>query len=233
MREVRKRNWAFVMYPESMPDNWREVITESHIFVALSPLHKDDVDESTGEVKKAHYHGVVCYPGPTSKEVVRQLTDALNCPMPVPLDNVRGAVRYFTHMDNPDKAQYDPKDIQVFNGFDIDTYCELTAGEVNRMLKEVVALIREKGFTEYKALIDYLQDEALDEMFNVASSHTIFVNTYISSARNMAKADLQEVKKTVQDLVSGYSRALRDTNYSEAWEKEIMRIQKMLEEMPF
>lgn len=233
MTQVRKRNWAFVMYPDSMPENWQEVITETHLPVALSPLHDADINESTGEVKKAHYHGIVCYPGPTSKEVVRQLTDALNCPMPVPIDNVRGAVRYFTHMDNPEKAPYDQKDIRVMNGFDIDTYCELTAGEVNKMLKEVVALIREKGFTEYSTLIDYLQDEALDEMFNVASSHTLFVDAYLRSARNKAKTDLQTIKNTVQDLVSGYSRALRDTNYSEAWEAELQRIQKALEEMPF
>lgn len=230
---LKKRYWTVIGYPESLPENWKEILTESHLPVCISPLHDKDINESTGEPKKPHYHILIAYDGPTTKENVRQLTDRLNCPMPVPVDSVRGAVRYETHKDNPEKAQYDEKDIITLNGFDLDTFCELTSGEVNKMKKELYVLITEKGFTEYVDLLGYLVQEDLVELFNVASSHTLYTDAILRSARNKAKMNLGEVKKTVQDLVSGYSRALRDTNYSEAWEAEIKRIQKALEEMPF
>ena len=71
MSTKRARNWAFVIYPESLPKNWKNIITEIGIPMAVSPLHDKDIDP-TGEVKKPHYHCIVTYEGPTSYEVVKR-----------------------------------------------------------------------------------------------------------------------------------------------------------------
>ena len=52
----RTRTWVAVVYPDSAPDNWRELLDENHIEWAESPLHDRDVNPGTGEVKKAHWH---------------------------------------------------------------------------------------------------------------------------------------------------------------------------------
>ena len=51
---------------------------------------------------------IVTYEGPTAQSVVERLTERLNAPKPIPLEQVR-YYRYLTHKDNPEKAQYDEK----------------------------------------------------------------------------------------------------------------------------
>ena len=102
---IKKRNWAFVLYPESAPADWLERLQATGLPGAISPLHDKDIDP-TGIPKKPHYHVILCYAGPTSYNVVKSLTDSLNQPVPQALEQVKGYYRYLTHMDNPDKYQY-------------------------------------------------------------------------------------------------------------------------------
>ena len=131
-KNVKKRNWAFILYPESAPADWREQLQKTGLSIAVSPLHDKDLNPD-GEVKKAHFHVIACYSGPTSFNVVRALTDSLHCPIPQPLEQVRGYYRYFTHLDNPEKFQYDSRDITTINGFNIMDFVELTKSEVIRI----------------------------------------------------------------------------------------------------
>ena len=131
-KNVKKRNWAFVLYPESAPENWRDLLQQTGIQAAISPLHDKDVNPD-GEVKKAHYHVIITYNNTTTYNSVKDLTDSLNCPIPQPLEQVRGYYRYLTHKDNPEKYQYDEKDITTINGFDILDYVELTTTEINKI----------------------------------------------------------------------------------------------------
>lgn len=183
-KNVKKRNWAFVAYPESLPTNWKEQLQLTGLQVAISPLHDKDKDP-TGEPKKPHYHVILCYAGPTSYNVVKALTDSLNCPIPQPLEQVRGYYRYFTHMDNPEKYQYSPDTIETINGFSIMDFVELTKSEVLTAKRKLQSLIRERNILEYSDFMDYLQDsENMEQEYDVASNNTYFFEKYISSRRN-------------------------------------------------
>ena len=131
---LKKRNWAFVVYPESAPSDWIEQLQQRGVVGAISPLHDKDLN-ATGEPKKAHWHVIVTYEGPTAQSVVERLTELLNAPKPIPLEQVRGYYRYLTHKDNPEKFQYDEKDIQTLNGFDIRDFVEMTKSEVNAKIR--------------------------------------------------------------------------------------------------
>ena len=180
---MKKRNWAFVVYPESAPEDWIEQLQQRGVVGAISPLHDRDLN-ATGEPKKAHWHVIVTYEGPTAQSVVERLTERLNAPKPIPLEQVRGYYRYLTHKDNPEKAQYDEKDIQTLNGFDIRDFVEMTKSEVNAKIRIIQKMIRELDFLEYADLLDYLQDnEELADEYDVAINHTILLNTYIKSRR--------------------------------------------------
>lgn len=178
---IKKRNWAFVLYPESAPEDWKEILKLKGITFAVSPLHDKDI-EPTGEKKKTHYHIILCFGSPTTFNNVKTITDELNQPIPIPLESVRGYYRYFTHKDNPDKYQYNDKDIELFNGFDVTDV--LNNFEVFQALKEIQSLIVELNIFEYCDLLDYLLTSGFMELWNVAASHTLFLNTYITSKRH-------------------------------------------------
>ena len=103
---IKKRNWGFVLYPESAPIDWIDNLKIKGITFAVSPLHDKDVNP-TGESKKEHYHVILCFGSPTTFNNVKAITDELNQPIPIPLESVRGYYRYFTHKDNPEKYQYE------------------------------------------------------------------------------------------------------------------------------
>lgn len=192
MKNVKKRNWAFVLYPESAPENWKELLQQTGLGIAISPIHDKDVNP-TGEVKKSHYHIILTYDGPTTYNNVRTLTESLGQPIPQPLEQVRGYYRYLTHKDNPEKYQYDEKDILTYNGFNINDYVELTSSEVMAIKKQLQQFIRDNVITEYSDLMNILLDNELSNLYEVASNHTYFIDKYISSFRN--KINLTKTKK--------------------------------------
>lgn len=182
-KNVKKRNWAFVLYPESAPTDWREQLQKTGLPCAISPLHDRDVN-ATGDPKKSHYHVMVFYQGPTSYNVVKRLTDGLNQPIPQVVEQVRGYYRYLTHMDNPEKAQYSPSGITTLNGFDIGDYVDMTKSEVTKALRAMMEYIQDNDLMEYADLMDMTMcDGVPPEWFDVAASHTLFFTGYLKSRR--------------------------------------------------
>lgn len=179
---IKKRNWAFVLYPESAPSNWRELLQLTGLECVISPLHDKDVNPD-GTPKKPHYHIIICYQGPTSYNVVKTLCDSLNCPIPQYLESVKGYYRYLTHMDNPEKYQYNKDDIQTLNGFNILNYVEITKAEAAEYKRKIQTLIREQDMVEYCDLLDYLLDNSLFEELDVAMNNTLLFNNYIKSRK--------------------------------------------------
>lgn len=182
-KSIKKRNWAFVLYPESAPADWFERLKQSGLMGAVSPLHDKDIDPD-GNVKKAHYHIILVYGNTTTYNNVKALTESLHQPIPQALEQIRGYYRYLTHMDNPEKFQYDPKDIRTFGGFDISDFVEMTKSEVTKYIKEIHQFIRDNNIVEYSDLCDMLIDADLVELYEVSVNHTLFINSYITSRRN-------------------------------------------------
>lgn len=183
---VKKRNWAMVVYPESAPENWKEIIEKTGLPAAISPLHDKDVNPD-GTPKKPHWHVIVVFSGPTSFNVVKNLTESLNSPIPQPLESVKGYYRYFSHKDNPEKAQYDEREIRTINGFNVLDFTELTRAETLTVKMAIREIIKAEGFTEYAEIIDFLADSEMLTELEVASSNTLFFAQYLASRRNSEK----------------------------------------------
>ena len=188
---TKKRNWTFVLYPESAPEDWRDKLKLSGLMAAISPLHDRDLNP-TGEAKKAHYHVLLVYSGPTTYNAVAKFTASLNATVPQALESVRGMYRYFTHKDNPEKFQYEEKEITTCNGFNIADLVELTKSEVNEIKRNVLQLVRDVGITEYSGLIDFLLDNEMAAEYDVAINNTFFFNTYITSRRNAERQEAED-----------------------------------------
>lgn len=187
MKRITGRSWAFVIYPESLPENWKEIITDTGLPMAISPLHDKDINP-TGEEKKAHYHVICYYENATTYNNVKQnVTDKLNGTIPIKLESMRGMYRYHLHLDNPEKYQYDDRDRLFFNGFDIDFASKLTRTEINKLIREIHTFINNNDIVEYIDLLDILKDNELFDMYDIAISNTLLFKSLLDSKRNKEK----------------------------------------------
>lgn len=186
------RIWACVAYPESLPTNWIELLQETGLQIAISPLHDKDLNP-TGEVKKAHYHIIFNYDGPTTQKHVKDLCDSLNMTIPIKLESLRGMYRYHIHLDNPEKYQYDDRDRILLGGFDPSSVNSLTKTEVDKFIQEILNFIEDNNILEYRDLIFNLRD--YPNMCLVACTHTILFNTYIKSKRHKFLNEVEKEKK--------------------------------------
>ena len=186
MKNIKKRNWAFVCYPESLPDNWQDILIESGIPFAISPLHDRDMNPDNTE-KKPHYHIILNYDNTTTYNNVVRFLEPFNCPIPQPLESIRGYYRYLTHKDNPEKFQYDESEIICFNGFDSSNFTELTQSQIENIKYEIINFIIDNNIFEYADLIEVLHTEETINMWKVASTNTMFFNHYITSRRHRFK----------------------------------------------
>lgn len=185
MASKKSRYWAFIMYPESMPENWRTILTEYHISMAISPLHNADLN-ATGEEKKPHYHVIVVYGNTTTETNIQEISDSVHGTKVLPVMSLKGYYRYLTHKDNPEKYQYNEKDIIHLGGFDPVDYWSYTAEEEVRLRIEILAIIKEHKIYEYYGLLDFLLGYDL-ALFKYVSEHTLLFNTIVTSYRHSKK----------------------------------------------
>ena len=116
MSTEKTRNWATIVYPESAPENWRDILRELHIPAIISPLHDDDVDTDTGEIKKAHYHVILLFDNTKTEKYANEIASYFGGIRTKRVHSIKAYTRYLTHMDDPDKAQYSQDDIECFSG---------------------------------------------------------------------------------------------------------------------
>lgn len=180
------RYWACVCYPESLPLNWLEMLQETGLAIAISPLHDSDKNPDMTS-KKPHYHLLLCYDGPTTYNNVKNLCDSINATIPIKIESPRGMYRYHIHLDNPEKCQYSDKDRILMNGIDPASFNGLTQTEIFKIKVEIVALIRQNKIYEYSNLIDYLKALNLNDFLSVAMNNTTFITAYLNSVRNSLK----------------------------------------------
>ena len=176
----KARYWTFVAYPESLPCDLYDFLTENGLVFAISPLHDKDINP-TGELKKPHYHVLLEFPGPTTyKNVKENITDVLLQPIPNAVMSLRGAYRYLCHLDNPDKHQYSVNDIRRSESFEL----VLTKTELNVIKSQILSDICINNIYEYCDLINYYRGLDDFDRLDVVMNNTFFFNTYLSSLRS-------------------------------------------------
>lgn len=184
----RTRNWAFFVYPESAPVNWVNIIDEMHIEWCRSPLHDKDINETTGELKKAHYHVILHFDTDKSYSQIKEITDLLNQPIPQRIKSIKGSVRYLIHYDNPEKYQYDKKDIQTFGGFEIESYFT-TSTDRYKCIKDMINYILENQITEVIDFTNYCMNEHYTDWFPLLCDNSMLIikENIISNAYRLGK----------------------------------------------
>ena len=178
----RQRAFAFLLWPESAPADWLDRLRDLHVPMAVSPLHDRDVftadkdGHKAGEIKKPHYHVMMCFSGKKSLEQVYQMVAGLLLDVKhvEPLDDARGYCRYLTHMDDADKAQYNPADIITISGFDYAGLMAPTKAQTDQIRSEVLSWIRETDCVNYCDLVYFCHDVEPDWL-DYVEHHTMFL----------------------------------------------------------
>ena len=194
--DLKKRNWSFVLYEDSCSKDWEEYLISTGIPFTYA-YHDKDVNP-TGEPKKPHYHVMICADGPITYQNAKTYADRVGSANGViqPVGSVRGMVRYFCHLDNPDKYQYNESIIQCRNGFDPKDYFSLTVSQQKAFKRKVTEFISDNGIEEYAELIDYLMYADEMDMYDVATQNVFYFTQYIKSKKNLhIKKELEKSKK--------------------------------------
>lgn len=178
-KEKRKRNWAFIVYPDSAPEDWRNILRDMLVPGFISPLHDSDVN-ADGEKKKDHYHIILTFKGLKSYDQVKEITEQLNAPIPQECKDVRAYARYLCHLDNPEKAQYPISEVECLGGSDILDKVKCAA-DTDTALSEMMDWCIEQGCFSFFRLSNFARQERSDWFRVITSSRTVFLNAWLKS----------------------------------------------------
>ena len=206
-KEKRSNKWAFLLYQDSAPENYLDILEEMHIPFVLSPWHDKDIDKETGEFKKAHKHGALFFESLKSySQVSELLTKKLNTPAHVEIVmSPKGMYDYFTHAENPDKTLYNIEEIESGCGFELDKF--LIEHNSGLFLETVIDVITVNDFTEFEDLVRYARFND-NSLLGLIIERTYFFTKFLDSRRY----NPQNNKKTSAEdtLVSNTDEANTD-----------------------
>lgn len=182
----KARYWGFLVYPESVAQDWEEILSLKYGFEWVrSPLHDSDVN-ADNTPKKPHYHCLIYVNGKKSYNQIKTIMDEIGATAPQIIHNAKGNVRYMLHLDNPEKAQYKISDLKAFNGFDIEKYL-FSEKELNekrlKAIADIMDFIDKQGLTELTEILKYARKNEPYWFELLCTNSAYIVNCYLKSIR--------------------------------------------------
>ena len=178
-KETRKRNWTFVVYEDSAPEDWREHLSEQCVPMFISPYHDKDANPD-GEPKKAHWHVVVMYTSLHPESDAQAISDMCSGVKVQQVKDIVGMARYLCHLDNPEKAQYPIQDVVSLGGADfLDKVSK--AADTDSALGEMMDWCIEQGCFSFFRLSNYARQNRADWFRVITSSRTVFLTAWLKS----------------------------------------------------
>jgi len=175
----RTRNYACMVYPESAPENWLDILAEQLVPAFVSPLHDKDIDPQN-QPKKPHYHVMLMFDGVKTGEQVKEIFDLIGGVGMEVVKNTRSYARYLCHLDNPDKARYQEDEVRCFGGSDYAHIIGLPSDKYKAIM-EMMDYCDEKGIYSYAALLRYARREHGDWFRVLCDSGTIAMKEYLKT----------------------------------------------------
>lgn len=186
VQKNKARNFAFILYPESIPSDWKDRLETLGVCMAISPLHDKDKSNIEGqEYKKQHYHVIYIAKNPVTVESIRLKikrclgVSAVNHVEIV--DNVEYMYLYLTHESKDAIAKhkhvYSRADITLLNDFDIDRYVTLDDAQKRDLRLTLTELIAKNHLVNVAHLMDYVADHGAEHGINVRDvADIVFAN---------------------------------------------------------
>lgn len=176
---IRTRNYACVVYPDSAPKDWIEILTGCFIPALISPLHDNDVNPG-GEVKKAHYHVILMFDSVKTSEQAKDIFDKIGGVGCEKVNSIRGYSRYLCHLDNPEKAQYDTASVRSLCGADYSSIIGLPTDKY-KAIGEMIDYCKEHNVYSYSELLEYCRETHFDWFRVLCDNGTVVIKEYLKS----------------------------------------------------
>lgn len=192
----RYRNFGCVVYPESAPEGWRDILSDLHVAAFVSPLHDQDIDPQD-QPKKPHYHVMVMYEGKKSRKQVEEVFSSFGGVGCEVINSIRGYARYLCHLDNPEKHQYNTEDVTAYAGADYFGTCNLAVDKYNS-IGEMMDFCNLNDCFSFSALCTYARDNRFDWFRILCDSGALIMREFLKSAffdHHNDYAYREEVKK--------------------------------------
>lgn len=179
MAVKRTRNYATIVYQESAPDNWLEVLSDLHVPAFVSPVHDRDVNAS-GELKKAHYHVMIMFDSVKTREQAIEVFSELGGVGCDVINSVPSYARYLCHLDNPEKVRYDLDDVLSFAGVDYIECISLPSDKYG-VIGAMIDFVEEQDVISFAELLRWARGNKPDWFRVLCTSGTTVMREYIKS----------------------------------------------------
>ena len=177
-----KRNWKFLLYPESAPSDWLTILEDIGVPILISPMHDQDVNEE-GELKKPHRHVLVTLDGPKPYDEVLTWFKPLGVKILKEVKSIRREERYWCHLDSPTKVKYDIAGLISLNGYE----CKYL-GERDQLpyLSQLHKLIEDEGIIYFADLGNEV-NKRYPELQLTLIRYTAYFNNYCHSRERLIR----------------------------------------------
>ena len=217
MAKEKARYFTFLLYPESIPEDWEIKLESIGLPIAVSPLHDKDLSDVEGQkYKKAHYHVIYVAKNPVTADSVRykikQILGANSIAMvQIIVRGMEGMYLYLTHESKDaieeNKYVYDKKDIKLINNFDVDRYITLDVEDKDDLLNDVCDMIDEHGLANIRELRRFVRVNgarynlpSMKIINSVLRSHTGLIRLYFDAVYQERKYGRTDIDKETGEI---------------------------------
>ena len=217
MTKEKSRYFTFLLYPESIPEDWLLKLELIDIPMAISPLHDKDKKEGKEQgLKKPHYHVIYIARNPVTAHSVRMrikraLGDQSIAKVQIIKTTVENTYLYLTHESKDalakNKHKYDKKDIKLINNFDIDRYITLDVEDKDDLLNDVCDMIDEHGLANIRELRRFVRVNgtrynlpSMKIINSVLRSHTGLIRLYFDGVYQERKYGRTDIDKETGEI---------------------------------
>lgn len=179
-QEIRTRNYATVVYEESAPKKWIEILKQQFVPAFVSPLHNADINPG-GEIKKPHWHVIVMFDSVKTKKQAKVLFEKIGGIGVESVQSLRGYVRYLCHLDNIEKAQYNPEEVISFCGADYYDVISLVTDKY-KMLRQITCYCKTQSIYSFSDLWEFCEENRPD-WFRTLVENSVAIKEYLKSRR--------------------------------------------------
>jgi len=217
MSKEKARYFTFLLYPESIPEDWVQRLELLDVPIAISPIHDKDLSDMDGQkYKKAHYHVIYVAKNPVTADSVRIkikrcLGDKSVALVKIVATSMENMYLYLTHESKDavakNKVKYSRKDIKLINNFDIDRYITLDVEDKEDMLNEVCDLIDEHDLANMRELRRFVKLHgseynlpSMKVINSVLRSHTGLLRLYFDAVYQERRYGRHDVNKETGEI---------------------------------
>lgn len=178
----KARYWQAVLYPENMPDDWENQISDVVQVPYAYCIHSSDTDTKS-EHRKDHVHLILAFPNTTTYnhalKVFKLLGEnaANTCQACV---NIRHCYDYLIHdteaCKKAKKHLYSPSERITGNNFDIGAYEQLTQEEKDEMLEELCEYVVQYRIQNAADAYVLIMQNFGREYFPIYRAHNAFID---------------------------------------------------------